>query len=101
MAKICPYCGTSLPALVDAYCPECRGCLDELPAPAITSGDTATNPADKRRIIGLILAVAGFLGVFSAVLSGSRGHGADAVYTGIVGLVLTIAGLYMHGALGR
>jgi hypothetical protein len=29
----CPHCGEPLPAVVDAFCPECRTRLDEVPRP--------------------------------------------------------------------
>ena len=44
----CPHCGTRLPAVVDAFCPECRNDLDEAPAP---EQPAFTRPA-RRGIVG-------------------------------------------------
>jgi hypothetical protein len=32
MAETCPHCGIKLPAMVDAFCPECRNDLAEAPS---------------------------------------------------------------------
>jgi hypothetical protein len=32
MSELCPSCGVQIPAIRDAFCPECRCSLDELPA---------------------------------------------------------------------
>lgn len=34
MPQTCPHCGTALPAVVDAFCPECREDLGETPEEA-------------------------------------------------------------------
>ena len=31
MNRMCPHCGALLPAVIDAFCPECREDLDEAP----------------------------------------------------------------------
>src|SRR5207245_10187152 len=32
MTRSCPHCGAKVPAVGDAFCPECRNALDEAPA---------------------------------------------------------------------
>lgn len=35
VCKNCPHCGFALPAVADAFCPDCRERLDEAPAPVV------------------------------------------------------------------
>jgi hypothetical protein len=48
----------------------------------------------------MLVAAGGLAAVFVAVLSGVRGHVADAVYTGVVGLLMVVAGLRMSASFG-
>ncbi|MBY0457412.1 MAG: hypothetical protein K2V38_08755 [Gemmataceae bacterium] len=46
MVNTCQHCGAKLPRVVDAFCPECRGALDEAPArPASPVAGTPTGAA--------------------------------------------------------
>jgi hypothetical protein len=47
MAGTCPHCGTKLPAMVDAFCPECRNDLGEAPS----SEPPARGPSATRRVV--------------------------------------------------
>jgi hypothetical protein len=49
MTTYCPHCDYPLPAVVDAYCPECRGELEE-PTPTTPAAATAPDPPPDRAI---------------------------------------------------
>jgi hypothetical protein len=48
----CPHCGTRLPVVADAFCPECRRPLGETPAkrPAIVSAEAITRQPPARGV---------------------------------------------------
>lgn len=39
MGSTCQHCGAKLPQIADAFCPECRGALDEAPARPAAPGE--------------------------------------------------------------
>lgn len=45
MIDTCPHCGTTLPAVRDAFCPDCRGDLEEAPERPPTPQPAQTAPA--------------------------------------------------------
>src|SRR5262245_15623890 len=45
MRTTCPHCGCSLPFVVDAFCPQCREDLREVPKQSLATACTA-EPAD-------------------------------------------------------
>ena len=87
--RACPHCGVALPAVVDAFCPECREPLGEPPEPraATGAGAPAGGGASPRRVawpkvaIGLGAAV-GVLGALAR--SGALAGEAPAFVAGSV-----------------
>jgi hypothetical protein len=100
MTEVCPHCGQTLPSVVDAFCPECRGSLDEPPPQQGRDGAGPSGSASMRPLFGLMVTLGGVVGVISAVLSGTRGHIAEAASTGVVSLVIALAGLRLSASSG-
>ncbi|MCI0458363.1 MAG: hypothetical protein L0Z62_15470 [Gemmataceae bacterium] len=92
----CPHCGTRLPLVVDAFCPECFSPLEEQQfqpggSPAADGG----SPAERRAAwVTLLIMLGGAAGLFAAVLAATRGSWADAVYTGAGSIVLMILAVW-------
>ncbi len=99
MPQNCPHCGIALPAVVDAFCPECREDLSETPeslayvpppAPPVVPGPPTPTTreifrAQSARIAPWVTAI--FLVL--AALRAATGDYVDAFITcGIAGLVL-------------
>jgi hypothetical protein len=97
--ETCPHCGKRLPIVVDAFCPDCRGRLDEPP----TIRDAAHAEGDSPRAsprgfpVGLLLMVGGIAAMFSGVLALTRGNWPDALYTAGPGVALVIFGAWHSG----
>ena len=73
----CPHCGTKLPVLRDAFCPECRNDLADPPASAVASDPHAApgEPGDAGRPPGVsILAVLFATGGVSLLFFAARGY---------------------------
>src|SRR4051794_17682423 len=68
MAATCPHCGVTLPATVDAFCPQCRRPLDEEPVRTVPRDGVSRGPATdlgwtrKCAAIGVILGLLAGLG---------------------------------------
>jgi hypothetical protein len=78
----CPHCGARLPPVADAFCPACRGPLDESPAapdeptptppaPAEAGPDAVTRTARHLRVAGWVLLVWGGAMVAAGLFLGS------------------------------
>ena len=70
MPRSCPHCGTTLPAVVDAYCPECREDLSATPeevAAKPTLGEMAEVMGKPLAAVGGL--ALGFLEIALAVTS--------------------------------
>jgi hypothetical protein len=68
----CPHCGASLPSLSDAFCSECRACLDEVPeesAEGSTGNKAASLPsggtAAKSRWPTICACIGALIGLWS------------------------------------
>jgi hypothetical protein len=76
MPKVCPHCGTSLALIDDAFCPECRGSLEEarIPQPTASEGnplrgspvnkEVGTNLTIPGRFLILVTVVVAVVGPF-------------------------------------
>jgi hypothetical protein len=66
MSMSCPHCGASLPAVGDAFCPECHEALDEPPTAPRASGPAQPAQAGVAtpvvRYLGWFFLVAGLVG---------------------------------------
>jgi hypothetical protein len=64
----CPHCGTRLPPAPDAFCPECRAPLDELPERSVPPAERAERRRAEKylfwQVLGGLLAVAGLLDMY-------------------------------------
>jgi hypothetical protein len=72
----CPHCGAGLPPAPDAFCPECRSPLDELPERSLPPAERAERRRAEKylllRVAGLLLAVGGLVDMyFNRVLVGA------------------------------
>ena len=90
---ICQHCGAALPEFIDAFCPECRGDLEE---PVATPQQSAREASFRRDLrITLIFAIAGGIlgacrgigtGRFSFLLGYVIGSAISGVIVGWVGV---------------
>ncbi len=87
MPDTCPHCGSRLPNVVDAFCPECRKPLREAPPPL---ADTARGDGFG---LGLLAILAGSAAMVVGLVALLRGNLADAIYTGGIGLLIAVGGI--------
>jgi hypothetical protein len=81
----CPHCGAALPAVADAFCPECRNSLQE---PTPTAGpETPGNP------LRLLLLILGVVVLLPDALAFTRGNWSEDSYAGGAGILLVLSGL--------
>lgn len=91
MAQSCPHCGVKLPAVVDAFCPECRADLslapEEVTDTALTEHDD--EHALRDRVYIICLAVSGALLFASGLVraNGERGTRSRVCHRGRVAVV--------------
>src|SRR4051794_18767741 len=97
MSATCPHCGEPLPAVVDAFCPECRTRLDEVPRPRDPVTDKIRRDLWKDNAIlftlGGVFALLGAAFEFALWLGGGDAQLASggAVH-GTLGLILVVVG---------
>ena len=61
MNESCPHCGETLPAVVDAFCPQCRMDLSETPDVKTLRADDATELPRRKNPTLFYLGIAGFI----------------------------------------
>src|SRR4051794_8778830 len=92
----CPHCGEPLPAVVDAFCSECRERLDEPPV----IRDAAAGQDDRQPVsqqpfpIGILLLIAGVGATLLGLLALARGNWPEALYMGGPGIFLVAFGAW-------
>ncbi|OWK45728.1 hypothetical protein [Fimbriiglobus ruber] len=91
----CHHCGAGLPLVVDAFCPECRGRLDDPPpAPAEPGQPPEGGSGDPVRAYAGCLSIGGGLAaLFVSVPAALRGNWPEVIATGGVGIVLAAGGV--------
>jgi hypothetical protein len=96
----CPHCGFRLPAVVDAFCPECREPLDEPPEQPALARDTSQRPAKP---IGTVTAVCLILGGLAGVVAGFLvgRNSFDRVAVWVPSLFAIVVGVWALGASAR
>ncbi len=88
MPSQCPHCGASLPIVLDAFCPNCRQPLDE--QPSATTSCNESRPRPGVNFLGLMGMIGGLAAMTTGLFALIRENWAEAVYTGGIGLVITV-----------
>src|SRR5262245_28594933 len=94
----CPHCGAALPAVVDAFCPECRRPLDDPPDPDAALRRRITHSGTNWAY--LLVAFAAVLGA-SAVVPFLRGDVLSTFIRLMIAAVLFAIGLGLLPSRGR
>jgi hypothetical protein len=89
MPQSCPHCGIALPAVADAFCPECREDLSATPdevanQPTLADMGEAIKPIHIAR--DAICLVVGTVSCVLSVLGGVASREPEAALCGVIGL---------------
>ena len=90
----CPHCGAALPAVVDAFCPDCREPLDERPASLAALVERGPEVTVKRGLSlpGAVVMALGALCWVGALALYLTGHPCETVVFSVGGGALMLFG---------
>jgi hypothetical protein len=90
----CPHCGAGLPAVVDAFCPECREPLDERSASLATLVERGPEVVTKPPVstTGVVLMVLGGLSLLTTFVGLFAGVPVGGAPCGVLGIALLVIG---------